>query len=192
MGILSHTKRHRFVLFIVGLSFQWLLFAGEQTKLSALKDQSFMKYLLIHPLHRIEATSKELQCTIGYDDATKTIVSASFSAEVSSFDSGNSNRDSHAMEVLDALTYPTVSFESKNIAATGAELQVSGDLSFHGITKPITLTASTSSSADSLTVQGNADVSLTSFNIDRPSLLMIPVEDTLGISFTMVFLHYNK
>jgi polyisoprenoid-binding protein YceI len=91
------------------------------------------------------------------------------------------------MEVLDALSYPTVSFNSKSITTTGTNLTVGGDLNFHGRTKPIVFAATTAKAADKLTVDGQANVSLTAFEIDRPSLLMIPVDDTLKISFIVVF-----
>ncbi len=43
---------------------------------------------------------------------------------------------------LDAATYPTVTFKSKSIAPTGkGEAKVTGDLTIHGVTKPVTLTA---------------------------------------------------
>jgi polyisoprenoid-binding protein YceI len=161
--------------------------AGQTSKLTAIKEKSEFNYLLIHPLHKVEAVCRDFSCTIQYDDATHTIVNTSFSAEVSSFDSGNSNRDSHAMEVLDALTFPTVFFQSKNIKTSGQELLVTGDLTFHGITKPISFNATAASSGSNMTIQGKADVSLISFQIERPSLLFMPVEDTLRISFTMSF-----
>jgi polyisoprenoid-binding protein YceI len=154
---------------------------------SARPGASLMKYLLVHPLHEIEATCKDIECTIEYEDATHTIDSAAFRADVSCFDSGNSNRDSHAMEVLDALTYPTVSFHSKHVTVSPAGLQVDGDLTFHGQTRSISFPATTDSSGDTLTVRGAADVSLTDFSIDRPTLLMMPVNDTLRISFIVVF-----
>ena len=160
---------------------------GKPITLSAIKGESFINYLLIHPFHKVEAVCKELTCTVQYDDATHTIIGTSFSADVISFDSGNSNRDSHAMEVLDALSFPTVSFQSNNITTSSNQLQVTGDLTFHGVTKTISFPAKATTSGSKLTVLGNANVSLTSFLIERPSLLMIPVQDTLRISFTMVF-----
>ncbi|HUL44245.1 MAG TPA: YceI family protein [Bacteroidota bacterium] len=160
---------------------------ARQQNLTALKDGSSLSYHLTHPLHEIDATSKDIDCTISYDEATQTIQATTFSADVTTFDSGNSNRDSHAMEVLDALTYPTVSFASKLIKSNGNDLDVSGDLTFHGQTKPVEFSASKSIADGKLTVSGKADVSLTAFGIERPSLLMIPVQDTLRISFTVLF-----
>lgn len=163
-----------------------LVVAGP-SKHTAAKDRSTLTYVLIHPLHRIEGTSKDVECEIEYDDATHTIIQASFSTGVDSFDSGNSNRDSHALEILEALMYPTVSFQSTAIVAHGSDLEVKGDLTFHGQTKPISFSASATGSENILNVDGSAKVSLTAFKIERPSLLMIPVEDTLSISFKMVF-----
>src|ERR1041385_3493137 len=182
--------RTGWLLVVLGLAFTGTSLRpplpGPPTR-TALKDSSSISYLIIHPLHRGEATCRGFACTIGYNDATRTIDSASFSAEVPCFDSGNSNRDSHAMEVLDALTYPTVSFRSTAIRAEGPALTVTGDLTFHGQTRSVVFRAAEDSSGGVLTVRGNAAISLTDFSIDRPTLLMVPVEDTLRISFTMVF-----
>ena len=154
---------------------------------SAIRGESFLKYHLIHPFHEVDGVSKEVDCRVEVDDATGAIRSASFSADVSTFDSGNSNRDSHALEVLDALTYPMVSFQSTDVVTTGHDLRVSGNLTFHGRTHPIAFPATVDSNASKLTVRGTATVSLTAFEIERPSLLMIPVRDSLEISFAMVF-----
>ncbi len=167
-------------------------FSGPATKITAVGSESSLTYLITHPLHHVEAISKEIQCSIDYDDATHTILQTSFSAEVSSFDSGNSNRDSHAMEVLDAIDFPTVSFESTRIEASGSSLNVQGNLTFHGRTKPISFVASSSIAGNKLTVIGKTAVSLTAFDIERPSLLLIPVEDSLKISFNVVFPVSNK
>ncbi len=162
-------------------------FPPGSTTLTAIHGASTLQYLLVHPLHEVEGICKDLSCTVQYDDATHTVTHASFSADVSSFDSGNSNRDSHAMEVLDALEYPTVSFESTAIRQTGGDLAVTGNLTFHGQTRPVSFAATDSTRRDTLSVQGTAKVSLTAFGIERPSLLMIPVHDTLSISFLMRF-----
>jgi polyisoprenoid-binding protein YceI len=178
---------------LIPICFLVLLCAGQACPgalgrtLTALKDTSSMSYLLIHPLHKVEAVCRDIDCSVVYDDASHTIDSASFSAGVSCFDSGNSNRDSHAMEVLDALTFPEVSFRSREIRADGSRLSVAGDLTFHGETRSLTFPATADSGGGTLTVRGNAGISLTEFKIDRPSLLMLPVEDTLRISFIVVF-----
>ncbi|MFN3560432.1 MAG: YceI family protein [Chloroherpetonaceae bacterium] len=155
-------------------------------KISAIKGESWIKYSLSHPLHKIDATTKEFLCDIEINDA-KEIQSVKVSADVMTFDSGNSNRDSHAMEVIDAFTYPEVSFISDSITTNANELSVSGKLSFHGVTKPISFSAKAQSQNGKTTVEGNITVKLEDFKVERPKLALIPTDEFLYISFVVVF-----
>lgn len=161
--------------------------AAEIKHIEAVKKESSITYQLTHPLHEIESTSKEAYCTIDVDISTKEIKKVSVQVDVTTFNSGNSNRDSHAMEVIDALSYPDARFASTNISQKGDSLKVTGKLTFHGITKDILISAATKWSDNKLVVNGNFDISLTAFKVERPSLLMIPVKDALKFSLTQVF-----
>jgi polyisoprenoid-binding protein YceI len=155
-----------------------------QTKqVELLKDESSITYRIVHPLHEIEATSKDATYQLEIDPAKKEIVSVSATVDVTTFDSGNSNRDSHAMEVIDAISYPEVSFVSSSVTGTGDSLKVTGKLTFHGVTKDIVAMATSKWSVDKIEVRGSFVLSLTDFKIERPSLLMIPVEDALRFTF---------
>ncbi len=180
-------KRRQGGIFPLLLAAALSAFAAAPTQITAVKDGSSMTYLLIHPLHKVEGVSKDFDARIDYDDATHTILRASFSADVSTFDSGNSSRDSHAMEVLDALDYPTVSYASTGIQASGQVLTMHGNLTFHGQTHPVDVQATANPTGDKLSVEGKTAVSLTAFGIERPSLLMIPTEDSLHITFKVIF-----
>jgi polyisoprenoid-binding protein YceI len=159
-----------------------------QTKqATASQKESYITYQLTHPLHEIESTSKEVDCSIDFDLSKKEIQRVDVRIDVTTFNSGNSNRDSHAMEVIDALSYPEVDFQSKNIYAKGDSIKVQGKLTFHGVTKDITISAKPKWQDKKLYVNGNFAVSLTAFKIERPSLLMIPVKDELRFSFQQVF-----
>ncbi|HTX19330.1 MAG TPA: YceI family protein, partial [Bacteroidota bacterium] len=107
--------------------------------------------------------------------------------DVTTFDSGNSNRDSHAMEVIDAIDYPEASFVSSSVTTVGDSLRISGRMTFHGVTQDIVMMAKPRWSGDSLEVTGEFQLSLTAFKIERPALLMIPVEDALRFTFAAVF-----
>ncbi|MFQ3597694.1 MAG: YceI family protein [Chloroherpetonaceae bacterium] len=155
-------------------------------KFSALKGESRLMYSLSHPLHKVEATTKDFICEVEVNDA-KEIQSVKVSADVMTFDSGNSNRDSHAMEVIDAFTYPEVSFTSDAISTRGNELSVSGKLSFHGVTKPISFSATSQSQNGKTLVEGKMTVKLADFKVERPQLALIPTDEFLYISFIVVF-----
>lgn len=156
-------------------------------RLEAVKKDSFITYKITHPLHQVEATSKYALCLIDIDMKTKQVKDVSVQVDVTSFDSGNSNRDSHAMEVVEALLYPDARFISTSIAQKGDSLQVWGNLTFHGITKKTYLAAAEHWTSDKLTVDGGFNISLTAFHVKRPSLLLMPVSDTLQFKFEQVF-----
>jgi polyisoprenoid-binding protein YceI len=151
------------------------------------REESSVSYRMVHPLHKVEAMSKEVTYKLDIDPAKREIRHVEAEVDVTTFDSGNSNRDSHAMEVIDAITYPETKFTSSTITQTGDSLKITGSLTFHGVTKEIVAAAAAQWSPNRLRVAGGFDVSLTEFNIERPSLLLMPVEDTLAFSFIAVF-----
>jgi polyisoprenoid-binding protein YceI len=152
-----------------------------------LKGESWIAYKLVHPLHEIVARSTSPDYSIEIDPTKKQIETVSAEVDVTSFDSGNSNRDSHAMEVVEALLYPDASFTSTSVDQKGDSLFVKGKLTFHGVTKSITMTGTDTWQPNRLDVHGAFTISLTEFKIDRPSLLMIPVEDNLSFSLAAAF-----
>ncbi len=170
----------------------WTLLAisytSAQTKwIESIKNETTVTYLLSHPLHHIESTSKDIDSRIEIDPAKKEIKSVTAQIDVMTFNSGNSNRDSHAMEVIDAITYPDVNFSSTSIVQNADSLKAMGKLTFHGITKEIIIAAVTKWSPDRLEVRGSFDISLTDFKVERPSLLMIKSDDILKFSLIAVF-----
>ena len=155
--------------------------------LELIKDESSVTYHLVHPLHKIEATSKEVQYALDADVTSREIKSVSAQVDVTTFDSGNSNRDSHAMEVIDAISFPEVNFSSASVVQNGDSVYVMGKLTFHGVTKDVVIAGTSTWSGNKLVLRGGFDVSLTAFKIDRPSLLLIPVEDVLSFDIVAAF-----
>ena len=153
----------------------------------SIKGESSATYLLVHPMHEIEATSKEIVYTANFQSDTKTIQAVTAAVDVTSFDSGNSNRDSHAMEVVDAMSFPEVKFTSTSIVPQGNSLIVIGKLTFHGVTNDVSATAIPEWGSDKLVVHASMPISLTAFKVERPSLLFIPVHDTLRFNLTAAF-----
>jgi len=162
----------------------WMLISGasalaQPKRIDLIKDASTVTYQISHPLHEVEATSKEVAYSLDIDTEKKEIKSVAAQVDVTTFDSGNSNRDSHAMEVIDAITYPDVRFTSTSVTQNGDSVRVAGKLTLHGVTKDIVILAAAKWSSNRLDIHGDFDISLTEFKIERPSLLMIPVSDSL-------------
>jgi polyisoprenoid-binding protein YceI len=73
-------------------------------------------------------------------DITKSTVEATLDA--ASVNTGNTKRDEHlrAPDFFDAAKYPTITFKSTKVEKAGeGKLKVSGDLTMHGVTKPVVL-----------------------------------------------------
>ncbi len=157
-------------------------------KLVADKKLSTVTYAAKHPLHKWEGVSRDVNSAVVYNDDTKQPESVAVSIKVSSFDSRNSNRDSHAMEVLEGLKYPNVTFVSSDIKLNAdGTLSAAGNLTFHGITKPMTLRATRTESGGKMTIVGEFPISLTGFNVERPSLMGLKTNDEMTLAFNVVF-----
>ncbi len=74
------------------------------------------------------------------------LTGVTLSIDISVISTGNEQRDGHlkSPDFLDVAQFPTVEFKSTSVEAKGgADYSVSGDLTIHGITKPVTLAVST-------------------------------------------------
>jgi polyisoprenoid-binding protein YceI len=161
--------------------------SGQVKQYQAAAPESSINYHLSHTFHEVDAVSKESICIIEADVAQKIIQKVSVKVDVSTFNSGNSNRDSHAMETIESIYYPDAWFVSDGIAKDGDSLKVAGKLTFHGVTKSIVISVFPVWSDKKLTISGSFSISLTAFKVERPSLMMIPVKDELKFKLTQVF-----
>jgi polyisoprenoid-binding protein YceI len=61
--------------------------------------------------------------------------------QAASIDTGNADRDNHLRnpDFFDVEQFPTITFKSTGVKMDGSEGQLMGDLTMHGVTKPVTL-----------------------------------------------------
>jgi polyisoprenoid-binding protein YceI len=64
----------------------------------------------------------------------------SIEIDASSVDSNDKGRDDHVRnaDFLSAKEFPTITFKSKSVKKKGEQLEVTGDLTLHGVTKSVT------------------------------------------------------
>lgn len=152
------------------------------------KTKSTVTYAMKHPMHDWQGVSRDVSAALVMDDATRQVQQVAVVIRVASFDSKNQNRDSHMVEVLDGLKYPNVTFSSQDVRANpDGSLTANGKLTFHNVTKPISIQATRREANGQLILDGKFDVKLTDYNVERPSLLAVPVEDQFNMSFSLVF-----
>ena len=94
-------------------------------------------------------------------------------------------------KVLDVAKYPTIVFRSRQISvenrsASHMRLRVAGDLTLHGVTRPITGPVDVDISAGRLTAAGNLIVRQTHFGIEPVSagLGTVKVKDEVTVRYT--------
>jgi polyisoprenoid-binding protein YceI len=79
------------------------------------------------------------ELTFDDKDLPKSTVSAAI--DTTTVDTGVAQRDGHlkSPDFFDVAKFPTMSFVSKSIAHSGDDYTLTGDLTLHGVTKPVTL-----------------------------------------------------
>ena len=77
--------------------------------------------------------------TLDEKDIEKSNVKAT--VDITTVDTGVAQRDQHlkSPDFFDAAKYPQMAFVSKSLTNTNGQLQLTGDLTMHGVTKTVTL-----------------------------------------------------
>ncbi len=93
-------------------------------------------------------------------------------------------------QVLDAKKYPTITFESTNVALRGAtpslDLSVTGRMTIHGVTKTITAPVAVRIDGAMLTATGRFTLKQTDFGIKPVSVGgVVKVKDELTLTFSI-------
>jgi polyisoprenoid-binding protein YceI len=151
---------------------------------------SAVRFHVNHKLHTVDGVSRaaEGKAVLEPDGAVKTMVRI----PVQTFDTGDSNRDSHMLETLEPGKFPHVVFKGvgklEGAATPGKPVAVTlrGELDFHGVKRPVEVPVTVEFAADgSARVKGRFTVSLDAHRVERPSLLMVKLDDECAIALDL-------
>ena len=137
-----------------------------------------------HPLHAWTGVSTEASGSITYNENSET-GSVRIEVPLSSFDSKLSSRDSNMLYYTEALDYPAVVFQSSKVTVGRTSAGIEGKLTFHGVTRPLKVTASFDKK--NKIVKGDFSIQLSDFEVERPSLLFVKIDDDIAINFKFEF-----
>lgn len=150
-------------------------------------EQSTLTYHVSHPLHQSEGVSHAARgkgiCHEGQCDFL-------IAVPVKTFDSGDSNRDLHMLQVTKGAEFPMVTVRTRLPESDAGSSAIHADLEikFAGQTaqyKQIPFQLVKEGNQTHLT--GTIPATLTDFKIDPPSLLTMPVKNDIPIKVEMTW-----
>jgi hypothetical protein len=158
---------------LAGADSQWVL------------ERSTLSYHVSHPLHQTDGVSHEARgkgvCQAGQCDLL-------IAVPVKSFDSGDSNRDLHMLQVTRGAQFPMVMVRTRlpEDAAASAMLHADLEVQFAGQTAhyaqvPFQLV----NQGSEIRITGTIPATLTDFKIDPPRLLSVPVKNEIPVRVEM-------
>jgi hypothetical protein len=148
-------------------------------------EDSTLTYHVSHPLKQTEGASRAAKgkgvCHAGQCDFL-------IAVPVKSFDSGDSNRDLHMLQVVRGGQYPliTVRTHLPEDASSLATIQADLEVQFAGHTvqyKQIAFQHVVK--GDDAVITGTIPLTLTDFKIDPPTLLTLPVKNEIPVKVEM-------
>ena len=150
-------------------------------------DSSTLTYHMSHPIHEVDGASHAAKgkgvCNAG---SCEFLVAA----PVKSFDSGDTNRDLHMLQVTRGAQFPviTVRFRIPEAAMNSPELDCELEVQFAGNTAHYShvLFHQDMRGAEHH-ISGTVPSTLTDFKIDPPSFLTVPIKNQIPVRVDMLW-----
>jgi polyisoprenoid-binding protein YceI len=106
------------------------------------KAHSEVDFSVLHmSLSKVHGRFGNIGGKIQWNDADITKSSVDVTIDAATVDTGVSGRDSDlkSANFFDVAQFPTATFTSSSVAKNGNKLTIAGNLTLHGVTKPVTL-----------------------------------------------------
>jgi hypothetical protein len=169
------------------LALLFLEFAFAQADRQWILEQSTLTYHVSHPLHQIDGVSHAARgkgtCHAGQCDFL-------IAVPVKSFDSKDSNRDLHMLQVTRGGQFPLVTVRAQlpETASASASVRVDLEVQFAGQTvqyKQVPFQLATQ--GNQIRITGTIPATISDFKIDPPSLLAVPVKNEIPVRVDMTW-----
>ena len=175
----------------IKLLIAFLLFLGlttfAQTDSQWVLEQSTLAYHVTHPLHQVDGVSHAAKgkgvCQAGQCDFL-------IAVPVKSFDSGDSNRDLHMLQVVRGGQFPMVTVRTRlpENASGSATIHADLEVQFAGQTaKYDQVPFQQTTQGNETRISGTIPATLSDFKIDPPSLLTLPVKNEIPVRVEMTW-----
>jgi len=135
-----------------------------------------------------------LEGRLRYDPLRPDAASVTVSADPRSVQTSHGRVARYAKTLFEPQKYPVITFTSTTLTWDGSRGEATGDLTFHGVTRPATLTVSlVSSRRDAASLDervrftGHGRLKRTEFGLTQGRLF---ISDTVGLTFDLEFVKH--
>lgn len=149
--------------------------------------QSTLTYHVTHPLHEVDGVSHAAKgkgvCHAGQCDFL-------IAVPVKSFDSGDSNRDLHMLQVTRGGEFPMIVVRTQLPEQDATSTTIKADLTvqFAGHTAHYNqVSFQASKQGDEIHLTGTIPATVSDFKIDPPKLLAIPIKNDIPVKVDMTW-----
>jgi hypothetical protein len=154
-------------------------------------EQSTLTYHVSHPVHQVDGVSHAAR---GKGVCHAGLCNFLIAVPLKSFDSGDSNRDLHMLQVTRGGQYPMVSVRTQlpEVASVSATVHADLEIQFAGQTathKDVPFEQARQ--GNETRISGTIPTTLSDLKIDRPSLLAIPVKNEIPVRVDMIWRREN-
>jgi len=98
------------------------------------------------------------------------------------FFSDNKERDEHMNEALESSLFPKAVFEIKEVVAKGSAYTLKGNLTLHGVTKPLSFEGMISEDGNHVHIKATSTLKMTDYGIKPIKLMFMTVRDQVDLS----------
>ncbi len=150
-------------------------------------EQGTLTYHVSHPLHQSEGVSHAARGKgVCHDGQCDFLIAVA----VKSFDSGDSNRDLHMIQVTRGAQFPIVTVRTRlpETASTSATIHADLEIQFAGQTVQYKqVTFELVNQGNQIRISGTIPATLSDFKIDPPTLLTMPVKNEMPVRVDMTW-----
>jgi polyisoprenoid-binding protein YceI len=106
---------------------------------------------------------------------------------MSALQSENKKRDENMHESMESEKFPNAVYVFDTITKSDNGYKIDGQLTLHGVTKPLSLQAKMNLDGTTVKMSGTSTLKMTDFGIEPPVLLFLTVRDQVDIDFDVTF-----
>lgn len=143
----------------------------------------------VHPIHG-EASGLEGQIEAEVNDGKLDLTGAPkirIELPVDKLKSGKSLEDAEMMRRIDARKFPTIRGEVLEVReAPGGGYHMSGELTFHGVTRPVQGEVTMQASDSTIIFEGEQTFDIRDFGVQPPKILMLKVHPDVKVRVRVV------